>query len=140
MNAEVDTQIDLENLSLKFNKNKFVLAKFPFEVHGGIKLPNNEIDFDLKISSQNNQLSDLLSLVPVHFQQWYENTKIEGNSTFDFSLKGKMNESLNLKPDLKLILQVSNGLINYNNGQFPLKNLNLKSFINIPGLNPENLV
>ncbi len=139
LNAEVDTQIDLENLSLKFNKNKFVLAKFPFEVHGGIKLPNNEIDFDLKISSQNNQLSDLLSLVPVHFQQWYENTKIEGNSTFDFSLKGKMNESLNLKPDLKLILQVSNGLINYNNGQFPLKNLNLKSFINIPGLKPENL-
>lgn len=139
LNAEVDTQIDLDDLSLKFNKNKFVLAKFPFEVIGEIKLPNDEIDFDLKISSKNNQLADLFSLVPVHFQQWYENTKIEGNSTFDFSLKGKMNESLKLNPDMKLVLQVSNGLINYNNGQFPIKNLNLNTNISLPELNPDSL-
>jgi len=139
LKADLNTQIDLNNLSFTFNKNQFVLEKFPFEVDGKVSLPENTIDFDLKISSENKQLVDLFSIVPQSFQKWYDNTQIEGISSFKFSLLGKMNDSLQLKPNANIALQITNGLINYNKGQFPINNLNLKTNIDIPNLNPDSL-
>ena len=137
--GNLDTEINLDKLSLNFKKNELTLAKFPFEVAGKINLPENEIDFDLTILSKQNQLSDLLSVVPPTYQQWYENTKIEGSSSFEFSLKGKMNADLNLNPTMNLKLAISNGFINYQNASHPIKDLNFKSEINLPDLNPEKI-
>lgn len=139
LKGNFDTQINLDKLSLTFNKNQFVLAKFPFEINGKIDLPKNEIDFDLQIVSKQNQLQDLLSVVPPAFQQWYENTQIEGTSSIDFSLKGKMNSDLNQNPSLKLKVAIANGSLNYKQSPNPIKNINLATEMLLPELNPDKM-
>ncbi|WP_177763228.1 AsmA-like C-terminal region-containing protein [Flavobacterium sp. I3-2] len=139
LKGNFDTQINLDKLSLTFNKNQFVLAKFPFEINGKIDLPENEIDFDLQIVSKQNQLQDLLSVVPPAFQQWYENTQIEGTSSIDFSLKGKMNSDLNQNPNLKLNVAIANGSLNYKQSPNPIKNINLVTEMLLPELNPDKM-
>lgn len=136
----LDTKFDLDNLKLTFKKNQLMLAKFPFEISGEIKLPENEIDFDLLIRSNKHQLSDLLSVVPPSYQHWYENTKIEGFSSFEFYLTGKMNPTLDLNPTMKLKLAVSNGFINHQSAPNPIKNLNFKAQIELPDLNVDKAV
>lgn len=139
LKGNFDTQINLDKLSLTFKNNQFVLAKFPFEINGKIDLPENVIDFDLQIVSKQNQLQDLLSIVPPSYQQWYENTQIEGTSSIDFSLKGKMNSDLNQNPNLKLNVGIENGSLNYKQSPNPIKNINLSTQIFLPELNPEKI-
>ncbi len=139
LSGNLNTEINLDKLSLNFKKNALTLAKFPFEIVGGINLPENDIDFNLTILSRQNQLSDLFSIVPPAYQEWYRDTKIEGTSSFEFSLKGKMNTDLNLNPTMQLKLSVSEGLVNYQNSAHPIKNLNIKSNIILPDLNPEKI-
>lgn len=139
LKGSLNTSINLNDLALTFNDDNWILEKFPFAVKGKIAFPENEMVFDLKVTSQNNQLADLLSVVPQSYQSWYENTSIEGQSSIDFELIGKMNDSLNLKPNMNLAVLIKNGIINYNKSPHPIKNLNLVAKVSLPQLNPDSL-
>lgn len=139
LKGDLNTSIDLNDLALTFNKDNWVLEKFPFSVNGKIAFPENEMVFDLHVTSINNKLVDLLSVVPKSYQSWYDNTTIEGNSNINFSLVGKLNDSLKMSPNLNLDVQVSNGLLNYKKGPHPIKNLSFDTKILLPNLNPDSL-
>ncbi len=140
LKGTIHTKVNLDPISIEFNKNELLLANLPLNVQGKVAVLDKGIDFDLNVKSQNASLENLFSLVPETYQKWYEGMYFTGNSTLQLLLKGVMQDSVS-NPDLNIQLGITNGSVAAKQFKdIPVKNLTTNAQLNLPQLNPDSLL
>ncbi len=135
----INTKVNLDPVSVEFNKSELLLANLPLNVLGKVAVLEKGIDFNLDVKSNNASLENLFSLVPQEYQKWYDGMTLKGKSNIHLLLKGLMQDSVS-NPDLNIKLDIANGSIAAKQFQnIPVENLHTKTELNLPQLNPDSL-
>ncbi len=135
----INTKVNLDPVSIEFNKSELLLANLPLNVLGKVAVLEKGIDFNLDVKSNNASLENLFSLVPQEYQKWYDGMTFKGISNIHLMLKGLMQDSVS-NPDLNIKLDIANGSIAAKQFQnIPVQNLHTKTELNLPQLNPDSL-
>lgn len=137
--GHVHTVIDMERLFFDFKDNQLKLAEFPFELKGTFQLLEEQSNYDLKITSNKNQLSSIPPIVPEAYQEYFKALQLGGTSDIVFTMKGTMDEKNNQNPDIRIETVIKDGQVNYNHSKTPLQKLNVKALVDLPSLNPDQL-
>lgn len=139
LKGTINTKVNLEPVSVEFNKSELLLANLPLNVLGKVAVLEKGIDFNLDVKSNNASLKNLFSLVPQEYQKWYDGMTFKGTSNIHLMLKGLMQDSVS-NPDLNIKLDIANGSIAAKQFQnIPVENLHTKTELNLPQLNPDSL-
>lgn len=139
LKGTINTKVNLDPVSVEFNKSELLLANLPLNVLGKVAVLEKGIDFNLDIKSNNASLENLFSLVPQEYQKWYDGMTFKGTSNIHLLLKGLMQDSVS-NPDLNINLDIVNGSIAAKQFQnVPVENLHTKTELNLPQLNPDSL-
>lgn len=139
LKGTINTKVNLDPVSVEFNKSELLLANLPLNVLGKVAVLEKGIEFNLDVKSNNASLENLFSLVPQEYQKWYEGMTFKGTSNIHLLLKGLMQDSVS-NPDLNIKLDIANGSIAAKQFQnVPVENLHTKTELNLPQLNPDSL-
>ena len=139
LKGEINSKIDLNNLSFYFIENDLELGNFPFSLKGSLLMPNETKIFDLKIFSDKNDLKYIPVIIPEAYQEWAKDVEMEGSSEILFTMKGIMNTATNQNPDIHIEAKIEDGLLNYKKSSTPIKNINLVSTVDLQALDPDKM-
>ena len=139
LKGEINSKIDLNNLSFYFIENNLELGNFPFSLKGSLLMPNETKIFDLMISSDKNDLKYIPAIIPETYQEWSKDVEMKGSSEILFTMKGIMNAATNQNPDIHIEAKIEDGLLNYKKSSTPIKNINLVSTIDLQALDPDKM-
>ena len=139
LKGEINSKIDLNNLSFYFIENDLELGNFPFSLKGSLLMLNETKIFDLKIFSDKNDLKYIPVIIPEAYQEWAKDVEMEGSSEILFTMKGIMNTATNQNPDIHIEAKIEDGLLNYKKSSTPIKNINLVSTIDLQALDPDKM-
>ncbi|MEG1386950.1 MAG: AsmA-like C-terminal region-containing protein [Algoriella sp.] len=139
LKGEINSKIDLNNLSFYFIENDLELGNFPFSLKGSLLMLNETKIFDLKIFSDKNDLKYIPVIIPEAYQEWAKDVEMEGSSEILFTMKGIMNAATNQNPDIHIEAKIEDGLLNYKKSSTPIKNINLVSTIDLQALDPDKM-
>ncbi|MEG0187135.1 MAG: AsmA family protein, partial [Algoriella sp.] len=87
LKGEINSKIDLNNLSFYFIENDLELGNFPFSLKGSLLMLNETKIFDLKIFSDKNDLKYIPVIIPEAYQEWAKDVEMEGSSEILFTMK-----------------------------------------------------
>ena len=139
LKGEINSKIDLNNLSFYFIENDLELGIFPFSLKGSLLMLNETKIFDLKIFSDKNDLKYIPVIIPEAYQEWAKDVEMEGSSEILFTMKGIMNTATNQNPDIHIEAKIEDGLLNYKKSSTPIKNINLVSTVDLQALDPDKM-
>lgn len=139
LKGEINSKIDLNNLSFYFIENDLELGNFPFSLKGSLLMLNETKIFDLKIFSDKNDLKYIPVIIPEAYQEWAKDVEMEGSSEILFTMKGIMNTATNQNPDIHIEAKIEDGLLNYKKSSTPIKNINLVSTVDLQALDPDKM-
>lgn len=139
LKGEINSKIDLNNLSFYFIENDLELGNFPFSLKGSLLMLNETKIFDLKIFSDKNDLKYIPVIIPEAYQEWAKDVEMEGSSEILFTMKGIMNAATNQNPDIHIEAKIEDGLLNYKKSSTPIKNINLVSTVDLQALDPNKM-
>ncbi|RYJ41251.1 AsmA family protein [Flavobacterium beibuense] len=134
VHADLITRINTNSLSFVLEKNELRINHFPLEFTGFFTILKNGYDIDINAISKKHKFSELLSLLPPDYSQWKKDTKIKGQSDFQFVFKGRYDAARNKQPDLGFNLKVTDGFIHYKESPFPLTDFDLDVSALVPSL------
>ncbi|WP_417352581.1 AsmA family protein [Flavobacterium alkalisoli] len=134
VHADLITRINTNSLSFVLEKNELRINHFPLEFTGFFTILKNGYDIDINAVSKKHKFSELLSLLPPDYSQWEKDTKIKGQSDFQFVFKGRYDAARNKQPDLGFNLKVTDGFIHYKESPFPLTDFDLDVSALVPSL------
>ncbi|MEQ8360505.1 MAG: AsmA-like C-terminal region-containing protein [Cytophagales bacterium] len=123
INADLILNMNLDNNTYVFKENSIALNQFVFGFDGSIVLGDDFQDYDLTFSSKETTFKNILSLVPAVFKKDFESLKTSGTMSFDGFAKGKLQgEQI---PDFGINLLVNDGMFQYPDLPYAVKNVNL---------------
>jgi len=132
VNLESDVLIEenynkytFENADLTVNDLEVVLAK------SIIYLKEEDIDLDIAFQTKQNELKQILSLIPAEYLTGLEKVKTGGNATVEGFVNGTYNEKH--FPAFQVNVNVSNGSLKYPNLPETLSDIYLDSEIDFAG-------
>lgn len=140
VSANLITRINTHALSFILQKNELQINKLPLKFTGLFTILRDGYKINIKASSQNTTVKDLLSVMPPEYLTWLEKTEISGRSDLVLSFKGNYNVAKQQKPNLAFNLKVGNGAVNYKNAPVPLKDFQMDLNAILPSLDPEKLL
>ena len=108
-NFDVKAQFDEKDMSLKLEENSLSFNDFSIVALGDLKITENGQFYDLRFSSPQNEVKNLLSLIPAFYQQDFSNLKSTGNVEFSGSIRGDYLPWKNEIPGFDVALKVNNG-------------------------------
>jgi AsmA protein len=139
VNADLVTSINTKSLAFAFQKNDLLINKLPVKFKGKFEFLKDGYDMDFRITSDQNDLSDIFTAIPAEYAEYAENTEISGGGNIQIALTGKYIASKNIMPDLSLSMKVRDGFVANRHTPAPVKNLYINMDAELPGLNPDSL-
>ncbi|WP_430613298.1 AsmA-like C-terminal region-containing protein [Flavobacterium sp. JP2137] len=139
VSAKLITKVDTKSLNFVFEENDLRVKELPISFKGKFGFLDKGYDLSFDVVSKDGKLEHLLSLLPMEYQSWLEQTAIQGVSDLTFQLKGQYIAEENIKPSVELGLKVKEGSIAYNKIADPLKDFNLDFYLTLPDLDLERL-
>ena len=139
VNADLVTSINTKSLAFAFQKNDLLINKLPVKFKGRFEFLKEGYDMDFRITSDQNDLSDIFTAIPAEYAEYAENTEISGGGNIQIALTGKYIASKNIMPDLSLSMKVRDGFVANRHTPAPVKNLYINMDAELPGLNPDSL-
>lgn len=138
LNADITLNMDLPNSKYTFKENKISLNDFGLGFDGYVSMPGEDIDMDLTFQGQDISIKSILSLIPGVYQESLAGIETSGSISFEGSAKGIYNEER--LPDVTAKLNVDNGKIKYAEYPIPIEKLTIRTDLNVPGENMDNMV
>jgi hypothetical protein len=91
---QINTLLDANLNDFKFTvkENSISLNALALKVDGWVAMPANDIDMDLRLSLQNSDFRNLLSLVPPIYTKDFETIKTDGQLAFSAFAKGSLTD------------------------------------------------
>lgn len=139
IDANLVTHINTKTLAFSFENNHIVINKLNIAFSGRIDFLENGYDIDTKLSTQNADLYQLITILPPEYLDWLRKTTVKGNVDLSAFLIGKYIPSMNKMPDLGVKIALRDGFISYQDATLPVSGLNFYSNIEVPSLDPEKL-
>ena len=102
-------KMDFANGRYEFEDVSVGVETNTFKVNGFIESKGENTDFDLKLTSKENNLKTMLSLFPEKYQAYFNDFKSKGTFLFDSSIVGRLNEKE--VPSIRLNFSLKNGRI-----------------------------
>jgi len=137
--AKLSTNINTSSLKFKLLQNKIKFQDISAAFMGELSIYEDGYDIDFDLKTENSNFSDLLSLIPHEYDDWFKNTTFGGSAFLSVLFKGSARDSSAMSPDLDVRLEVKDGKIAYKDAPFPLEKILFKASLQIPGLNFEAL-
>ncbi len=139
LHADLITRINTNALTFVLRKNELRINDLPLKFTGFVSILKDGYNLDINAASEKTTIRDMISVLPSQYLDWAKDTKIEGDSDFFFSLKGRFSEPQNQKPRLKARLMVKDGFVSNGKAPVPMNNFNMDLNVDLPDLNTEQL-
>jgi AsmA protein len=139
LHADLITRINTNALTFVLRKNELRINDLPLKFTGFVSILKDGYNLDINAASEKTTIRDMISVLPPQYLDWAKDTKIEGNSDFFFSLKGRFSEAKNQKPRLKARLMLKDGFVSNGKAPVPMNNFNMDLNVDLPDLNTEQL-
>lgn len=139
VNADLVTSINTKSLAFAFQKNDLLINQLPVKFKGKFEFLKEGYDMDFRITSDQNDLSDIFTALPAEYAKYVDDTEIDGNGNIQIALTGKYIASKNIMPDLNFSMKVRDGYVSNKKTPEPVKNLYINMEAKLPGLNPDSL-
>ncbi|REC51014.1 membrane assembly protein AsmA [Chryseobacterium piscium] len=139
LHADLITRINTNALTFVLRKNELRINDLPLKFTGFVSILKDGYNLDINAASKKTTIRDMISVLPPQYLDWAKDTKIEGDSDFFFSLKGRFSEPQNQKPRLKARLMVKDGFVSNGKAPVPMNNFNMDLNVDLPDLNTEQL-
>ncbi len=139
LHADLITRINTNALTFVLRKNELRINDLPLKFTGFVSILKDGYNLDINAASEKTTIRDMISVLPSQYLDWAKDTKIEGDSDFFFSLKGRFSEPQNQKPRLKARLMVKDGFVSNGKAPVPMNNFNMDLNVDLPDLNTEEL-
>jgi len=139
LHADLITRINTNALTFVLRKNELRINDLPLKFTGFVSILKDGYNLDINAASEKTTIRDMISVLPPQYLDWAKDTKIEGDSDFFFSLKGRFSEKKNQKPRLKAKLMVKDGFVSNGKAPVPMNNFNMDLNVDLPDLNTEEL-
>lgn len=91
----LDAVLNIDNANAKytFKDNVIQMNQLKLEADGWVAMPGEDIDMDISFKTKENDLVQLLSMVPAEFTKDLEGVVATGNVDLDGFVRGKMTET-----------------------------------------------
>jgi len=139
VNADLVTSINTKSLAFAFQKNDLLINQLPVKFKGRFEFLKEGYDMEFRVTSDQNDLSDIFTALPAEYAKYVDDTDINGNGNIQLALTGKYIASKNIMPDLTFSMKVRDGYVANKNTPEPVKNLYINMDAKLPGLNPDSL-
>ncbi|WP_228428662.1 AsmA-like C-terminal region-containing protein [Chryseobacterium indoltheticum] len=139
LHADLITRINTNALTFVLRKNELRINDLPLKFTGFVSILKDGYNLDINAASEKTTIRDMISVLPPQYLDWAKDTKIEGDSDFFFSLKGRFSEQKDQKPRLKAKLMVKDGFVSNGKAPVPMNNFNMDLNVDLPDLNTEQL-
>jgi AsmA protein len=139
INADLITSINTKSLAFEFRKNDLMINRLPVQFIGKFGFVKDGYAMDLKITSNQSNLHDIITVLPPEYLKWLEKTDVKGTGNIQLQLAGNYIAKENKMPSLSMNIGIRNGYINNQKSPAPVSNLFLNFETKLPGLNPDSL-
>ncbi len=134
------TGINIETFQFDLIKNELLINSLPINFNGTMSLLDNGYDIDFHMNSENTDFSNLFSVMPPEYNNWFSSTKFGGKVSLNIDMTGSSRISPIQEPDFRLSTEIIEGTIQHKDATAPLENINMKASILLPQLNTDSLL
>ncbi|MEO6916857.1 MAG: AsmA-like C-terminal region-containing protein [Chitinophagaceae bacterium] len=126
-----DFQINNKTDRYDFETGDIVVNNLKLDTRGFFQIANDSTyTMDIAFKAPSTDFKDILSLIPVIYQNDFSKVKASGTANFDGFVKGSYNSKT--MPSYALNLKIVNGLFQYSDLPKPVKNVNVVLSANNP--------
>jgi AsmA protein len=140
IDAKLTTHINTKTLVLSFENNNILVNKLNIAFSGKLDFLKNGYAVNARLSTQNADLYQLITIMPPEYLDWLRKTTVKGAVDMSAFLQGKYVVSTGEMPDMGIKLSVHDAYISYQQATMPISGLNLSMALQLPSLNPEKLM
>lgn len=109
VNASLDANLD--EMKFTFAESNLTLNELKASIEGTFAMPEEGMDFDLKLNAPDTQFKDILSILPAMYTSDFKDVRTSGTASLDGYLKGRM-EGDNF-PAFDFKVNVENAMFQY---------------------------
>ena len=137
LSAVIDA--DLVNSIYTLRKNELRLNELFLGFDGTIAmLANDDVNLTMTFKAEKTGFKNILSMIPAVYMKDFENVETSGKLALSGNIKGIYNDEH--LPSFALNIDVEDGMFKYPDLPKSVENINLKSKINSPGGDVDNIV
>lgn len=134
-----DLDANLDSSVYTFKENELGLNEIKMGFDGVIKMPDDDIDFDLKFNAKETSFKSVLSLIPLIYMTDFEGIETSGMFKLNGYLDGIYNDSI--LPAFGIDLNIENGMFKYPDLPKSVNNINILVKVdNKGGTGDDNLI
>ncbi len=127
---KADLAMNFEEMRFEFMENQLSANDLILKFDGFIAMPSDDIQMDLTFSTNEAQLTAIMSLIPAYFTQDLEGVEAEGKVLLDGFVRGIYNEE-NM-PAFMAELKVDEGSIQYPDLPRSIENISIDAKVESP--------
>ena len=133
---EAPIEMNFSKMEFAFKNNDLFLNDLPIHFDAWVAMPDTSIDMDIKFHALKSPLKDFLSLVPLLYQNSFQDLQASGDFALNGYAKGKMNgQSM---PGFGMDLRISKGAFSYAKVPVGVKQMELDLHIDNPDGIPDH--
>lgn len=135
---EAPIEMNFSKMEFAFKNNDLFLNDLPLHFDAWVAMPDTSIDMDIKFQALKSPLKDFLSLIPLLYQNSFQDLQSSGDFALSGYAKGKMNGSS--MPGFGMDLHISKGAFSYAKVPVGVKQMELDLQIDNPDGIPDHTV
>ncbi|MCZ2475838.1 AsmA family protein [Aquirufa ecclesiirivi] len=135
---EAPIEMNFAKMEFAFKNNDLYLNELPIHFDAWVAMPDTSIDMDIKFHALKSPLKDFLSLVPLLYQNSFQELQASGDFALSGYAKGKMNGRS--MPGFGMDLRISKGSFSYAKVPVGVKQMELDLQIDNPDGVPDHTI
>lgn len=135
-NFDAKIGADLDNGIYTFKENNLDLNDIGLGFEGLIKMPEDDIDVDVKFKTKKTSFKSLLSMVPAIYMQDFSELETNGKLVLEGNVKGIYSDSTMPSADIKLL--VNDAMFKYPDLPESVNNINVDLQVLYDGVDDNN--
>lgn len=124
-----DFNYNLDIGDWNISNNQIALNTLKTNVNGEIKSTDGDLLFDLDVSIPENDITELISVIPGAMTNQFDKLSATGKFSFEGSVKGIM-DSIIHRPMIKFKTKIDNASIKYSHLPYSLSGIHLEASVN----------
>ena len=129
LKADIDVNVKDKKLTLK--ENELQLNQLILSFDGYVTMPEKEMVIDLKFKTNQNDLKNILSLIPALYNEYLADIKTAGKTALEGYIKGTYKEDH--YPLFHLQLTINDGMFQYPQSPSEVNHINFDLVLDNPG-------
>ncbi|MEL7119518.1 MAG: AsmA-like C-terminal region-containing protein [Bacteroidota bacterium] len=133
LNWDAELEIQNEEQKYTFLENELKINALLLKVDGFIQLLEDAIDVDVKLNAPQNELKNIISLIPDAYAQDFNDIESSGKLVLDAFALGKYQLDGSNYPAFTFNLGIEEGFVKYPDLPLPIENIYAQALVESPG-------